>query len=186
MTDKEILHVVFMNGYSTSPIVTDVSGRGMGLDIVMRDITNLKGRVILDTQKNRETKFTLVLPLTIAIIQVLLVEVQNMVFALPMLPIIESVKVNMNDVSTMDGRMAIQFREHIVPLVRLNEVLELPPARDEGGKAKKEMLVVIATNLDRRVGFIIDKIVGEEEVFIKSLGKHLGKVKNVYSRLDCS
>jgi len=178
-TDKEILNIVFMNGYSTSPVVTDVSGRGMGLDIVMRDITNLKGRVILDTQKNRETKFTLVLPLTIAIIQVLLVEVQNMVFALPMLPIIESVKVNMNDVSTMDGRMAIQFREHIVPLVRLNEVLELPPARDEGGKAKKEMLVVIATNLDRRLGFIIDKIVGEEEVFIKSLGKHLGKVKNV-------
>ena len=178
-TDKEILNIVFMNGYSTSPLVTDVSGRGMGLDIVMRDITNLKGRVILDTQKNRETKFTLVLPLTIAIIQVLLVEVQNMVFALPMLPIIESVKVNMNDVSTMDGRMAIQFREHIVPLVRLNEVLELPPARDEGGKGKKEMLVVIATNLDRRLGFIIDKIVGEEEVFIKSLGKHLGKVKNV-------
>jgi chemotaxis protein histidine kinase CheA len=178
-TDKEILNIVFMNGYSTSPVVTDVSGRGMGLDIVRRDITNLKGRVILDTQKNRETKFTLVLPLTIAIIQVLLVEVQNMVFALPMLPIIESVKVNMNDVSTMDGRMAIQFREHIVPLVRLNEVLELPPARDEGGKAKEEMLVVIATNLDRRLGFIIDKIVGEEEVFIKSLGKHLGKVKNV-------
>lgn len=179
MTDKEILNIVFMNGYSTSPVVTDVSGRGMGLDIVRRDITNLKGRVILDTQKNRETKFTLALPLTIAIIQVLLVEVQNMLFALPILPITESVKVNMDDVSTIEGRMAIQFREYIVPLVRLNEVLELPPARDEEGKAKKEMSVVIATSLDRRVGFIVDKIVGEEEVFIKSLGKHLGKVKNV-------
>ena len=179
MTDKEILNIVFMNGYSTSPVVTDVSGRGMGLDIVRRDITNLKGRVILETQKNRETKFTLVLPLTIAIIQVLLVEVQNMVFALPMLPITESIKVNMEDVSTIEGRMAIQFREHIVPLVRLNEVLELPSARDEEGKAKKEMLVVIATSLDRRVGFIVDEIVGEEEVFTKSLGKHLGKVKNV-------
>lgn len=179
MTEKEILNIVFMNGYSTSPVVTDVSGRGMGLDIVKRDITNLKGQVILDTQKNRETKFTLVLPLTIAIIQVLLVEVQNMLFALPMLSITESVKVNMDDVSTIEGRMAIQFREHIVPLVRLNEVLGLPPARDEEGEAKKEMLVVIATSLDRRVGFIVDKIVGEEEVFIKSLGKHLGKVKNV-------
>ena len=179
MTDKEILNIVFMNGYSTSPVVTDVSGRGMGLDIVRRDITNLKGRVILETQKNRETKFTLVLPLTIAIIQVLLVEAQNMVFALPMLPITESVKVNMEDVSTIEGRMAIQFREHIVPLVRLNEVLELPSARDEEGKAKKEMLVVIASSLDRRIGFIVDEIVGEEEVFTKSLGKHLGKVKNV-------
>jgi len=179
MTDKEILNIVFMNGYSTSPVVTDVSGRGMGLNIVRRDITNLKGRVMLDTQKNRETKFTLILPLTIAIIQVLLVEVQNMLFALPMLSITESVKVNMDDVSTIEGRMAIQLREHIVPLVRLNEVLQLPPARDEEGKAKNEMPVVIATSFDSRVGFIVDEIVGEEEVFIKSLGKHLGKVKNV-------
>ena len=179
MTNKEVLNIIFMNGFSTSPIVTDVSGRGMGLDIVRRDITNLKGRVILDTQKNRETKFTLVLPLTIAIIQVLLVKVQNMIFALPMLPITESVKVNTNDVSTIEGRMAIHFREHTVPLVRLDEVLELPPAGDEEGRVRKEMLMVIATSLDRQVGFIVDEIVGEEELFIKSLGKHLGKVKNV-------
>jgi two-component system chemotaxis sensor kinase CheA len=178
MTDKEVLNVVFMNGYSTSPIVTDVSGRGMGLDIVRRDITNLKGRVILDTQKDKETKFTLVLPLTIAIIQALLVKVQNMLFALPMFSITESVKVNVDDISAIEGRMAIQFRDRIVPLVKLNEVLGLPPPGEEG-KAKKEMLVVMATSLDSQVGFIVDEIVGEGEVFIKSLGKHLGKVKNV-------
>jgi len=179
MTDKEVLNVVFMNGYSTSPIVTDVSGRGMGLDIVRRDITNIKGRVILDTQKDKETKFTLVLPLTIAIIQVLLVKVQNMLFALPMFSVTESVKVNVDDVSAIEGRMAVQSRDHIVPLVKLNEVLGLPPPGDEKGKAKKEMLVVMATSLERRVGFIVDEIAGEGEVFIKSLGKHLGKVKNV-------
>jgi two-component system chemotaxis sensor kinase CheA len=179
MTDKEVLNVVFMSGYSTSPIVTDVSGRGMGLDIVRRDITNLKGRVILDTQKDKETKFTLVLPLTIAIIQVLLVKVQNVLFALPMFSVTESVKINVDDVSAIEGRMAIQFREHIVPLVALNEVLGLPPPGDEEGKAKKEILVVMATSLDSRVGFIVDEIVGEGEAFIKSLGKHLGKVKNV-------
>jgi two-component system chemotaxis sensor kinase CheA len=179
MTDKEVLNIVFMNGYSTSPIVTDVSGRGMGLDIVRQDITNLKGRVILDTQKNRGTKFTLVLPLTIAIIKVLLVKVQNMLFAFPMLSITESVKVNLVDVHTTEGRMATQFRERIVPLVRLDEVLGLPAARDEEGKVKKAVLVVIVNSLDSRVGFIIDEIVGDEEVFIKSLGKHLGKVKNV-------
>jgi chemotaxis protein histidine kinase CheA len=179
MTDKEVLNIVFMNGYSTSPIVTDVSGRGMGLDIVRRDITHLKGRVFLDTQKHRVTKFTLVLPLTIAIIQVLLVKAQNMLFALPMLSITECVKVNRNDVSTIEGRMGIPFREHIVPLVRLNEVLGLPPTREEDGKLKKAMSVVIVSSLDRQVGFMVDEIVGDEEVFIKSLGKHLGKVKNV-------
>ena len=179
MSDKEVMNIVFMNGYSTSPIVTDVSGRGMGLDIVRRDITNLKGRVILDTEKNRGTKFTLVLPLTIAIIQVLLVKVQNMLFALPMFSVTESVKVSRDDVSIIGGRMAIQFRERIVPLVRLNEVLGLPPAGNEEGKAKKEMLVVMAISLDSRVGFIVDELAGEGEVFIKNLGKHLGKVKNV-------
>jgi two-component system chemotaxis sensor kinase CheA len=179
MSHKEVMNIVFMNGYSTSPIVTDVSGRGMGLDIVRRDIANLKGRVILDTEKNRGTKFTLVLPLTIAIIQVLLIKVQNMLFALPMFSVTESVKVSTDDVFLTGGRMAIQSREHIVPLVRLNEVLALPPAGNEVEKAKKEMLVVMATSLDSQVGFIVDEIAGEGEAFIKSLGKHLGKVKNV-------
>ncbi len=176
MSDKEVMNIVFMNGYSTSPIVTDVSGRGMGLDIVRRDITNLKGRVIMDTEKNRGAKFTLVLPLTVAIIQVLLVKVQNMLFALPMFSVTESVKVSKDDVSVTGGRMAIQFREHIVPLVRLDEVLGLPLAGNE--EEKKEMLVVMATSLDSRVGFIVDEVAGEEEAFIKSLGKHLGKVRN--------
>jgi two-component system chemotaxis sensor kinase CheA len=179
MTDKEILNIVFMNGYSTSPVVTDVSGRGIGLDIVRRDIINLKGRVTLTTQKNGGSKFTLVLPLTIAIIQVLLVEVQDMIFALPMLPITESVKVKMDDVSTIEGRMAISLRGHTVPLVALSEVLELPPVQEDKEKAGGEMMVVITTSLDSRIGFVVDRIVGEEEVFIKSLGKHLGKVKNV-------
>ncbi|HUL30140.1 MAG TPA: ATP-binding protein, partial [Thermodesulfobacteriota bacterium] len=99
MSDREILNIVFMNGYSTSPVVTDVSGRGIGLDIVKRDIANLNGRVILDTEKHSMTKFTLALPLTVAIIQVLLVEVSNMIFALPMLPIIETVKVPPDEVA---------------------------------------------------------------------------------------
>jgi len=179
MTDKEVLNIVFMNGYSTSPMVTDVSGRGMGLDIVRRDIANLKGWVILETDKNKGTKFTLVLPLTIAIIQVLLVKVQDMLFALPMLSITETVKVNMDDVSTTEGRMAIPFRDRIVPLVRLNEVLGLPPTGEKETNARKTMLAVMVSSLDRQVGFIVDEIVGDEEVFVKSLGKHLGKLKNV-------
>jgi two-component system chemotaxis sensor kinase CheA len=179
MTEKEILHIVFMNGYSTSPIITDVSGRGIGLDIVMRDMKSLKGQVILDSEKDKGTKFTLVLPLTIAIMQVLLVKAGKMVFALPMLPIEESIEVNVEDVSTIEGRMAIQVREHTVPLVRLSEVLDLPPLGDEEGKTKEKIPAVIANSLDRRVGFLVDGIVGEEEVFVKSLGRHLGKVKNV-------
>ena len=163
MSEKEVLNIVFMNGYSTSPIVTDVSGRGMGFDIVRRDITHLKGRVILDAQKKRGTKFTLVLPLTIAVIQVLLVEAQKMLFAFPMLSVTESVKVRRDEVSTIEGRMAIQFREQIVPLVRLKEVLGLPPAGNEEGKAKDQMSVVMATSFDSQVGFIVDEMAEREK-----------------------
>jgi two-component system chemotaxis sensor kinase CheA len=179
MTEKEILNIVFMNGYSTSPLITDVSGRGMGLDIVMRDIGSLKGQVLLDTEVNRGTKFTLVLPLTVAIMQVLLVRIGEILLALPMLPISECIEVTMEDVSTIEGRLAIQVRGETVPLVRLSHVLELPPGEDEEGKPKDRIPAVIASSLDRRVGFLVDEIVGEEEVFIKSLGQHLGRVKNV-------
>ncbi len=179
MTEKEVLNIVFRDGYSTSPIVTEVSGRGMGLDIVKRDITNLKGWVTLETNKNRGTKFILVLPLTIAIIQVLLVKVQEMLCALPMVSIIEVVKVNRDDVSTTEGRMAIQFRERIVPLIRLNEALALPPTEDKEATTKQAMFVVMVNSLDRQVGFIVDEVLGDEEVFVKSLGRHLGKLKNV-------
>jgi two-component system, chemotaxis family, sensor kinase CheA len=178
MTEKEILNIVFMNGYSTSPTVTEVSGRGMGLDIVKRDIARLKGQVVLETQNNQGTKFTLILPLTIAIIQVLLVKVKEMLFALPMLSIMENMRVNMEEVSTLEGRMAMLVRGQVVPLVRLDEILQLPPGGDAEGKSKRQF-AVIATSPERRVGFVVDQILGDEEVFLKSLGKHLGKVKHV-------
>ncbi len=180
MTEKEILNLVFMNGFSTSPIITDVSGRGIGLDIVRRDIGHLKGRVILDARKDKGTNCTLILPLTIAIIQVLLIKSQGILFALPVSSIEESLKVNMEEVSTIEGKMAIQVRGHAVPVVRLDEVLGLPETQlNEDNQQKSMFPVVIANSLDKHVGFIIDEIIGEEEIFIKSLGEHLGKIKNV-------
>lgn len=183
MTDKEITNIVFMNGYSTSPLITDISGRGIGLDIVRRGMENLKGQVILDAEKGKGTKLTLSLPLTIAIMHVLLLKVEETSFAVPVASIIESIKINMKDVSTIEGRMAVQVRGHTLPLVRLKDALGLvSTTRDEENKgpdAREEAFVVIASSLDKQVGFIVDGIIGEEEVFIKSLGRHLGKVNNV-------
>jgi two-component system chemotaxis sensor kinase CheA len=178
MTEKEVLNLIFLNGYSTSPAVTEVSGRGMGLDIVRRDIAQLKGRVVLDSEINNGARFTLILPLTIAIVQVLLVKIREMVFAIPMLSIAECLRIGWDDVSSVGGRMAFQLRDRIVPLVGLDEALELPPAPGRDREAKKEILVAMITSLDRRVGFVVDEILGEDEVFVKSLGKFLGKVKN--------
>ncbi|MBF0533357.1 MAG: chemotaxis protein CheA, partial [Candidatus Omnitrophica bacterium] len=183
LTEKEILNLIFMNGFTTSPIITDISGRGIGLDIVRRDIEQLKGKVTLDSRLGEGTVFSLILPLTIAIIQVLLVKTRELLFALPVASITESLIIDMKDVSTMEGRMAVNVRGHTLPLARLSDTLGLPAepaeAPDQKRPAQNRLSVVVVSSLDKQVGFIIDRIVGEEEVFIKGLGAYLGKVKNV-------
>ncbi len=182
MSEREILNLIFMNGFSTSPIITDVSGRGIGLDVVRRDIENLKGQVKFETKKDEGTKFYLILPLTIAIIQVLLIRVKGSTFAFPMLSIEETIKSALDDIPTVEGRMAIQVRGHTVPVVKLSDVLQMefqPEDERRMHGSLNESPVVITSSLEKKVGFIVDEIIGEEEIFIKSLGSYLGKVKNV-------
>ncbi|MBF0619771.1 MAG: hybrid sensor histidine kinase/response regulator [Candidatus Omnitrophica bacterium] len=186
MSEQEVINCIFMNGFSTSKIITDISGRGIGLDIVRRSIESLKGRIIIESEKGKGTTFTLVLPLTIAIIQVLLIRVQGHLFALPVTAITESLEVDMDDVATMEGRLAVQVRGNTLPLVRLSDVLGLPAIHededeDEDGRSgkNKKLPVVVVSSLEKRIGFIVDRIIGDEEVFVKGLGNHLGKVRNV-------
>lgn len=183
MSPAEILNLIFMNGYSTSPIITDISGRGIGLDIAQRDVASLKGQILLASEKDKGSTFTLILPLTIAIIQVLLVKAAGKIFAVPTASITESINVLMKDVSTLDGKMAIHVRDHTMPVVRLSEVLGLPPApveeEDKKPTTEQEMSVVVVSSFDKQVGFSVNEIAGEQEVFIKNLGDYLGKIKNV-------
>jgi len=181
MPDKEALNLIFMNGYSTSPIITDVSGRGIGLDIVRRDLENLKGQVLLETEKGKGAKFTLVLPLTIAIIQILLVKIKGIIFGIPMTSIVVSLKVKKQELSTLEGKMAMQSRGQTVPLVGLDDAIGLhfQGVSENEHVDKQELSVVIVSSLDKRIGFIVDEITGEAEIFIKNLGEYLGKVKCV-------
>ncbi|MFQ5901132.1 MAG: response regulator [Thermodesulfobacteriota bacterium] len=180
MSEREILNLVFANGYSTSPIITDISGRGIGLDVVRRDIESAKGQVKLETEKGKGTKISLTLPLTIAIIKVLLIKSLDNLFAMPVASVEESLKIKVKDISTVEGNMAADVRGHVVPMVKLNEILGLQTASmDDGRTDKEEVFVIVATSMDKRVGFIVDEIVCEEEIFIKGLGEHLGKIKNV-------
>lgn len=183
MTEREIWNIIFMNGYSTSPIITDISGRGIGLDIARQDIENLKGQIFLDSESGKGTALTLTLPLTIAIIKVLLLKVADKLFALPLISITECISVSQKDISKLDGKMAIHVREHALPVVKLSEVLGLHTVpqgeEDKDQPLTEEITVIIVSSLDKQVGFIVDEIVTEEEVFIKSLGAYLGKVKNV-------
>ncbi|PIQ89336.1 MAG: hypothetical protein COV72_03555 [Candidatus Omnitrophica bacterium CG11_big_fil_rev_8_21_14_0_20_42_13] len=181
MNEEQIYGFIFRSGFSTSPIITDISGRGIGLDVVKSQIDQLKGKVHVESEKGKGTLITLELPLTIAIIDVLLVKVFGQTFAFPVLSIEESLEVERSSISTIENKMAVQIRGHAVALAKLSDVLGLSSAVDEDAKEKKDekFPVVVATSLEKRVGFIVDDIIGEQEVFIKSLGAHLGKVKNI-------
>ena len=188
MSDKEILDFVFLSGFSTSPIITDISGRGVGLDVVKFQIEKLKGKVILETIPGRGTTFTLILPLTVAIIEVLMVQCGGRKFAFPISFVRECTKINASlEVSTIEGKMATQSGGQPLPLVRLDEMLGLDSSEEDTPRDKKgtaedpaeQFNVIVASHFGKRVGFIVDDVIAEESVFLKSLGEHLVKIKNV-------
>ncbi|MCK5706329.1 MAG: hybrid sensor histidine kinase/response regulator [Candidatus Aureabacteria bacterium] len=184
MSEREITNFVFMSGFSTAKIITDVSGRGVGLDVVKTDIEKLKGNIVIDTQKNIGTTFSLQLPLTIAIIQALLIRCNKEIFAIPILSIDESISVKKNEIYSIENREAIRVREKTISVVRMTEILDLPDTGEarviQQNKKNKDLIpVVIVSLMDKLVGFMVDEIIGEQEIFIKSLGDHIGKLPNI-------
>ena len=178
MSEKEVNNLIFTDGFSTSPIITDVSGRGVGLDVVKTDIEELKGTVKISSQKGIGTKVKLILPLTITVIRVLLIKSNDQTFGLPMLSVEEFIEVGPKDINTVNTRMAIRVRDQTIPLVRLDEVLNLPKNIDQEEKGEV-FSVVVVSSFGKQIGFMVDQSMGEEEIFMKSLGSHLGKARNV-------
>ncbi|MDP3980630.1 MAG: hybrid sensor histidine kinase/response regulator [Chlamydiota bacterium] len=198
MGDEEIINFVFAEGFSTSEMITDVSGRGVGLDVVLTEIQRLKGYVKIESQKGQGTVLRLELPLTIAIMQVLLVMVNGVRWAFPIASLEESIKITDDEIGTIENHMIIQVRGHSVPIVPLKEVLGLQGESDietlgsdalgldsfaetkpQSAKKSNERTVVIVNAMNKRIGFLVDRVIGEDEVFIKNIGPYLGKVKGV-------
>jgi two-component system chemotaxis sensor kinase CheA len=179
MDEQELMGLIFAPGFSTSAIITDVSGRGVGMDVVRKEVEQLKGQVRVDSRLGQGTTVRIELPLTLAIMEVLLVEANGQRFGVPMLAIEEIVKVKPADVQTINQRMAITLRDRTLPMARLADVLGLPEAPAAVAAEPKEHTVVVAVASERRVGLTVDRVVSEEEIFIKSLGSHLGTIKNI-------
>ncbi|MEW6324266.1 MAG: hybrid sensor histidine kinase/response regulator [Nitrospirota bacterium] len=183
MTEQEALNLIFMKGFSTSEIITDVSGRGVGLDAVRTQVEGLKGQVTVSSRTGAGTTFRLELPLTIALIQALLVRAGDESFALPLLSVEESIKVPESALTAVGVKMAAWVRGHLLPVVRLDEAMGYGTVKDathgERGTADADVSVVIIASMGKRVGFIVDAILGDQEIYIKTLGPHLGKVSNL-------
>ena len=174
LTDREIIELIFTPGFSTAEVVSDVSGRGVGMDVVKRNITRLKGVFDVDSVTGQGTRFTIKLPLTLAIIQALLVRVAEELYAIPLDSVIESQRVEMVDVRTVHGNEVITLRGQVVPLVRIAEFFELGGNRDPD----KVMIVIVGLQ-GRQVGLVVDSFEGEQEIVIKPLSDVVGRIPGI-------
>jgi two-component system chemotaxis sensor kinase CheA len=164
VSERDLVQLVFAQGFSTADKISDVSGRGVGLDVVLKSIERLNGLVEVETVPGVGTKFIIQLPLTLAIISALLVEVAGRTYAIPLGSVVESLKLRPEELHRIGGREALRIRERIVPVVRLAELFALAD-----GAASPRQYVVILGRGDKRVGLVVDHLKGQQEVVIKAL-----------------
>jgi two-component system chemotaxis sensor kinase CheA len=163
IADRELVQLIFSQGFSTAETVSDLSGRGVGLDVVLKSIERLNGLVEVETVPGVGTKFIIQLPLTLAIISALLIEVSDRTYAIPLGSVVESLKFRPSEVHTINGRDTLRIRERIVPLVRLSAFFGLPPT-----PAAAQYAVILGRG-DKRVGLVVNRLRGQQEVVIKAL-----------------
>ncbi|HEV3089679.1 MAG TPA: chemotaxis protein CheA [Candidatus Elarobacter sp.] len=174
LSDREIIELIFTPGFSTAAQVTDVSGRGVGMDVVKKNILRLKGVFDVDSVQGEGTKFTMKLPLTLAIIQALLVNVADELYSIPLDAVIESQRIDAADVRTVHGGEVITLRGQVVPLIRIAEFFRLDAPRDPD----KVMIVIVGLQ-GRQVGLVVDSFQGEQEIVIKPLSDVIGRIAGI-------
>jgi two-component system chemotaxis sensor kinase CheA len=180
LSEQEILRFIFYPGFSTASIITDISGRGVGLNVVKTDIENLKGSILVKTELGKGTLFTLRISLTVAITQALLVRVEDEIFAIPLLSVQESLWIPKSKIFSIENRPLIRLRDRTIALASLKNLLNVPVTDTPIGiKNTENACVVILNSLEKFLGIQVDAILGEQEIFIKSLDPNLGKLKNV-------
>ncbi|MGD8502763.1 MAG: response regulator [Syntrophobacterales bacterium] len=177
-TQAQLLELIFLPGFSTSSLVTDVSGRGVGMDVVRANVERLKGQVEVTSELGKKTKFVISLPVTLATVHALMIQCAGEILAIPTFSITKTLQVPINEIRPIQGRQAVVHQGEILPVRSL--VTNLGWEEENGGPlAEGRALVVVTQAGERRVGFLVDDILGEREIVIKDLGSHLRKVSCV-------
>ncbi len=164
-----MLNLIFEPGFSTATEVTEVSGRGVGMDVVRTVLDRLKGTVHVFTQLGKGTTIQLRAPLTLASIQTLLFRVGGRLFAVPLSSVVEITRVNDMEIHRVDQREVLRLRDQILTLVRLNKLSRIHAVENENSKKKQKNFVIVIGAAERRFGLLVDQMVGEEELVIKAL-----------------
>ncbi|WJJ01671.1 chemotaxis histidine kinase/response regulator CheAY2 [Helicobacter pylori] len=175
MSDREAFNLIFKPGFSTAKVVSNVSGRGVGMDVVKTNIEKLNGIIEIDSEVGVGTTQKLKIPLTLAIIQALLVGVQEEYYAIPLSSVLETVRISQDEIYTVDGKSVLRLRDEVLSLVHLSDIFKV----DAILESNSDVYVVIIGLADQKIGVIVDYLIGQEEVVIKSLGYYLKNTRGI-------
>jgi two-component system chemotaxis sensor kinase CheA len=164
LTDVEAFNLIFEPGFSTAKTITSISGRGVGLDVVRRQIEKLNGTVTVSSERGKGTKFVIKLPLTLAIIQGLLVKVGTEIYSIPITSVVESLRIKPEDIRMIDNYEVFNIRNDVVSLLRLNRLFGIKTEEQQDYN-----FIVIVGTAEKKMGFMVDSLIGEEDVVIKPL-----------------
>ncbi|HEC1754772.1 response regulator [Campylobacter lari] len=175
MSDKEAFALIFKPGFSTAAKITNVSGRGVGMDVVKTNIEKLNGVIEIDSELGKGTVMKLKIPLTLAIIQSLLVGTQEEFYAIPLASVLETVRVPIDDIYTIEGKNVLRLRDEVLSLVRLSDVFGVKQVLEN----TDQTYVVVIGVAESKLGIIVDTLVGQEEIVIKSMGEYLQNIQGI-------
>ena len=175
MTDKEAFTLIFRPGFSTAAQVTNVSGRGVGMDVVKTNIEKLNGIIDIESELGKGTVMKLKIPLTLAIIQALLVGVQEEYYAIPLASVLETVRIGKEEIYTVENRSVMRLRDEVLSLVHIADIFEVEHVFDSSEHA----YVVVLGLAESKIGLIVDTLVGQEEIVIKSMGEYLHGMEGI-------
>jgi len=171
---KEVLDLIFLPGFTTSETVTEISGRGVGMDVVKRNVSRLSGMIDIETETGVGTTFILTLPITLAIIKALIIEASGRRFAVPLGSVLEVMRVRPEQIETIETREVMAIRDETIPLLRLSDAFSLPQADQQ-----ETHFVVLVGLAERRLGLVVDRLRGQQEIVIKPLGSRLADTPGI-------
>jgi two-component system chemotaxis sensor kinase CheA len=180
LSERETLDLIFLPGFSTTDTVSDVSGRGVGMDVVRNNITAISGMVDIETRKGEGSRFIITLPITLAIIKALIISCSGRTYSIPITSVLESLIVTDNEIKTVERKEVIQLREITLPLLRLDRFFDIKRTLD----CPKEFYVVVVGVAEKRLGIVVDDLLGQQDIVIKSLGESFKRFRGISGAAD--
>jgi two-component system chemotaxis sensor kinase CheA len=180
LTRTDIYDLVFLSGFSTRDEVSELSGRGVGMDVVKNNISALSGMIEIDSEVGKGTSMAITLPITLAIIKALIVQVAGTTYAVPINSVLETLMVEESSIRTIERKEVIELRQSTLPLLRLSEIFKLKSDKERGGRC----FVAVVGLAEKRIGIVVDDLLGQQDVVIKSLGSTLSFVQGISGAAD--